>query len=98
MEFDLQKRQCYWFNEIAKIPHGSRNEREISDFVVQFARDHGFPWHQDKAYNVTIDKPASKGYENASVLILQAHMDMVCEKTADGWRFVKSKRYHPWCR
>ena len=83
MEFDLQKRQCYWFNEIAKIPHGSRNEREISDFVVQFARDHGFPWHQDKAYNVTIDKPASKGYENASVLILQAHMDMVCEKTAD---------------
>lgn len=83
MKFDLQKRQCYWFNEIAKIPRGSRNEKAVSDFVVQFARDHGLAWHQDEVWNVTVDKPASKGYEKASVLILQAHMDMVCEKTSD---------------
>ncbi|MEE8808166.1 MAG: beta-Ala-His dipeptidase [Lactimicrobium sp.] len=82
MEFDLKKRHCYWFHEISKIPRGSRNEKAVSDFVVQFAKDHGLQWHQDEVFNVTIDKPASKGYENASVLILQAHMDMVCEKTA----------------
>lgn len=83
MEFDLSKRNCYWFNEIAKIPHGSRNEKGISDFVVKFAEDRGFQVKQDKAYNVMVDKPASAGYENAHPLILQAHMDMVAEKNKD---------------
>lgn len=83
MEFDLNKRHCYWFNEITKIPHGSRNEKAISNFVVEFAKEHGFTYHQDAVWNVTIDKPASAGYENARPLLLQAHMDMVPEKTSD---------------
>lgn len=83
MEFDLNKRHCYWFNEITKIPHGSRNEKAISDFVVAFAKEHGFAYHQDAVWNVTVDKPASKGYEDARPLLLQAHMDMVAEKTSD---------------
>ncbi len=83
MEFDLNKRHCYWFNELCKIPHGSRNEKALSDFIVDFAKAHGFDYKQDEVWNVIIDKKASEGYENAPGLILQAHMDMVCEKNRD---------------
>ncbi len=83
MEFDLTKRHCYWFHELCMIPHGSRNEKAASDFIVQFAKDHGLPYKQDDVWNVIIDKPASPGYEEAAPLILQAHMDMVCEKNKD---------------
>ncbi len=83
MEFDLNKRHCYWFNELCKIPHGSRNEKKLSDYLVQFAKDHGLACKQDEANNVIIDKEASVGYENSEPLILQAHMDMVCEKNND---------------
>ncbi|MBR3357447.1 MAG: beta-Ala-His dipeptidase [Solobacterium sp.] len=83
MEFDLGKRYCYYFNEISKIPHGSRNEKAVSDYVCEFARKHGLPYKQDSVWNVTIDKPASPGYENSEPVILQAHMDMVCEKNND---------------
>ncbi len=83
MKFDLSKRHCYYFNEISKIPHGSRNEKAISDYICAFAKAHGFPYRQDEVYNVTIDKPASPGYENSAPIILQAHIDMVCEKNGD---------------
>ena len=83
MEFDLNKRHCFWFNELCKIPHGSRNEKALSDFIVQFAKDRGLPYKQDEAFNVIIDKKASEGYEGCAPLILQAHMDMVCEKNKD---------------
>ena len=83
MEFDLNKRHCYWFNELCKIPHGSRNEKQLSDFIVEFAKTHGFTYKQDEVFNVVIDKEASPGYENSEPLILQAHMDMVCEKNND---------------
>ena len=83
MEFDLNKRHCYWFNELCKIPHGSRNEKQLSDYIVEFAKDHGFKYKQDEVFNVIIDKDASAGYENSEPLILQAHMDMVCEKNRD---------------
>ena len=83
MEFDLNKRHCYWFNELCKIPHGSRNEKQLSDFIVEFAKAHNLTYKQDGVYNVIIDKEASPGYENSEPLILQAHMDMVCEKNND---------------
>lgn len=83
MEFDLSKRHCFYFNEIAKIPHGSKNEKAISDYVVNFAKEHNLKYKQDAVYNVIIDKEASQGYENAEPLILQAHMDMVPEKNRD---------------
>lgn len=83
MEFDLTKRHCYYFNEITKIPHGSRNEKAISDYIVNFAKEHGLKYRQDEVCNVLIEKPASAGYENAPAVIMQAHIDMVCEKNKD---------------
>ena len=59
MQFDLSKRYCYYFNEISKIPHGSRNEKGISDFIVNFAKEHNLTYKQDEVYNVIIEKPAS---------------------------------------
>lgn len=83
MNFDLKKRYCYYFNEISKIPHGSRNEKALSNYICQFAKDHHLSYKQDHVYNVLIDKPASAGYENSEPVILQAHIDMVCEKNDD---------------
>lgn len=73
----------HYFEEISKIPHGSRNTKEISDYCVNFAKEHGFDYIQDEWNNVIIKKNASKGYENAPTIILQGHLDMVCEKDHD---------------
>ena len=80
MKFDLSKKHCYYFNEISKIPRGSRNEKAISDYIVNFAKEHGFDYVQDEVFNVIVNKPAYKGYEKSGAVILQAHIDMVCEK------------------
>ena len=77
------KRVFYYFEEICKIPHGSRNTKQISDYLVNFAKEHGFDYVQDEMNNVVIYKPATAGYENAPTVILQGHMDMVCEKRPD---------------
>ena len=77
------KKVFYYFEEICKIPHGSRNTRQISDYLVDFAKEHGFKYVQDELNNVVIYKPATPGYENAPTVILQGHMDMVCEKRPD---------------
>lgn len=83
MEFDLTKRHCYYFNETTKIPHGSFNEKALSDYIVEFAKNNGLRYVQDESYNVVVYKDASKGYEDKEPLILQAHIDMVCEKNKD---------------
>ncbi|QZY54442.1 aminoacyl-histidine dipeptidase [Crassaminicella profunda] len=72
-----------YFEEISKIPRGSGNEKEISDFLVQFAKKRNLEVDQDEALNVVIKKNASKGYEKSPTVILQGHMDMVCEKNKD---------------
>lgn len=77
------KRVFHYFEEICKIPHGSGNTKQISDYLVQFARDHELNYVQDEMNNVVIYKPGTKGYENAPTVILQGHMDMVCEKRPD---------------
>ena len=77
------KKVFYYFEEICKIPHGSRNTKQISDYLVAFAKEHGFDYVQDEMNNVIIYKPATPGYENAPTVILQGHMDMVCEKRPD---------------
>lgn len=69
-----------FFKEMNKIPRGSGNEKEISDWLVKFAKERNLEVIQDDALNVIIKKPASKGYEKAPTVILQGHMDMVCEK------------------
>lgn len=77
------KRVFHYFEKITKIPHGSGNTKEISDYLVNFAKEHGLSYVQDEMNNVVIYKPAYKGYEDAPVVILQGHMDMVCEKRPD---------------
>ncbi len=72
-----------YFKEISKIPRGSGNNQGISDYLVSFAQEHDLEYIQDNSLNVIIKKPATPGYENCPALILQGHMDMVCEKTAD---------------
>ena len=70
----------YYFEEIANIPHGSRNTKQISDYLVNFANERNLEHYQDELNNVVIIKEASEGYENAEPVIIQGHMDMVCEK------------------
>lgn len=69
-----------YFEEISQIPRGSKNEKEISDFLVKFAKDRDLEVIQDNFLNVIIKKPATKGFENVPSIIIQGHMDMVCEK------------------
>lgn len=72
-----------YFEEICAIPHGSGNTSAIADYCVAFAVHHGL-WHsQDAHNNVIIKKPAAPGYESAAPVLLQGHLDMVCEKAAD---------------
>lgn len=69
-----------YFQEISDIPRGSGNEKEISNYLADFAKKLGLQVIQDKALNIIIKKPATKGYEEAPTVIIQGHMDMVCEK------------------
>ena len=69
-----------YFEDITQIPRGSGNEKAISDYLVKFAKDLNLEVIQDEANNIIIRKPASKGYENSKGVIIQGHMDMVCEK------------------
>ena len=75
-------RVFYWFEEICNIPHGSGNTKAISDFLAGFAAERGLKYYQDELNNVVIFKEGSEGYSSAAPVILQGHMDMVCEKTA----------------
>lgn len=76
-------RPLYYFEEICRIPHGSGNNEAISSYLVNFAKEHGFAYEQDEFCNVIIYKPGTPGYENSEPVILQGHMDMVCEKRPD---------------
>ena len=77
------KNVLYYFEQLTKIPHGSGNVKEISDYLASFAKEQGAECIQDEAYNIIIRKPAAPGYENAPVVMIQGHMDMVCEKNSD---------------
>ena len=72
-----------YFSQISKIPRGSGNEDEISEYLVSFAKNQGLEYNKDSANNVIIIKEATKGYENEPAIMLQGHMDMVCEKLKD---------------
>ena len=69
-----------FFEEISKIPRASQNSGKIADYLEKFAKAHGFFCVRDKANNVIVRKPASKGYENAPTVIFQAHTDIVADK------------------
>ena len=72
----------HYFEEISAIPRGSGNEKGISDYLVAFAKDHNLDVYQDEVYNVIIKKPASAGAEAAAPVMMQGHIDMVCDKLA----------------
>ena len=72
-----------YFEDICQIPHPSKQEEKLSAFLMDFAKKNKLEARQDKAGNVVIKKAASKGFENLKTVVLQSHMDMVCEKNAD---------------
>ncbi len=76
-------RVFHYFEEICGIPHGSGDTAHISDYCVAFAKAHNLTCHQDALGNVIIKKPATVGYEDHPAVILQGHIDMVCEKAPD---------------
>lgn len=77
------KKVLYYFSEIAKIPHGSGNVGQIADYLEKFAQEHQVRYIRDRLDNIIFYKEASAGYEHLPTVILQGHMDMVCEKEAD---------------
>ncbi len=71
------------FYNISMVPRMPGKQQEISDYMVRFAQKLGFAYEQDKALNVIIRKPASSGMEDHPSVMITAHLDMVCEKTAE---------------
>ena len=80
---DQTKPNQKYFEAICGIPHPSTEEKAVSDYVCSVAEKLGLNYEQDKFWNVIVRKPASKGYEDAPVVMLEGHMDMVCVKTPE---------------
>lgn len=80
---DLQPEVVFrYFDEICQVPRPSKKEGKIRAYLVEFAQKHGLEYKLDEAGNVLIVKPATPGKEHLKTVVLQAHMDMVCEKNA----------------
>ena len=71
------------FDAITRVPRPSKKEGRIIEFLVAFAEKHGIEYRKDATGNVVMRKPATPGYEDRPGVILQSHMDMVCEKRSD---------------
>ena len=84
------KQALRYFEEISQIPRGSGNERAISQYLLDFAKAHNLEVKTDKVGNVVITKPATPGHENAPTVIMQGHMDMVCESNDKNFDFANS--------
>lgn len=76
-------RVFHYFEEICSIPHGSGNTKQISDYLVDFAKEHGLRYEQDLLNNVIIFQEGTCGMQDREPVILQGHMDMVCQKDED---------------
>ncbi len=77
------KKVFQFFEELCQIPHGTFDIDRMSDYCVEFAKKRNLKYIQDEVKNVLIFKPGTEGYENSEPVIIQGHMDMVCEKTPD---------------
>lgn len=77
------KKVWKYFEELCEIPHGSSNTKMISDYCVNFAKEHKLRYIQDNSNNVIIFKNGTAGYEKSDAVIIQGHLDMVCEKEKD---------------
>ncbi|MGA1822324.1 MAG: aminoacyl-histidine dipeptidase [Thermoplasmatota archaeon] len=71
------------FDEISKIPHCSKQEEKVIDYIVSVADRLGLEYQKDAANNLVVRKPATPGHEGAPIVVLQGHVDMVCEKNKD---------------
>ncbi len=71
------------FENLCQIPHGSGNERGVADYIEAFGKAHNLFIHRDETGNIFLRKLATEGYGDRSPILLQGHMDMVCEKNAD---------------
>jgi len=81
---NLEPREVWrYFEEILEIPRPSKKEEKIIAYLLKFAEKHGLEYRKDSVGNVLISKPAGKGMESVPTVILQAHVDMVCEKNSD---------------
>ena len=72
-----------YFHEITKVPRPSKKEERILAYLVDFAKKHNLEYKQDEVGNLVISKPATPGYEDRETVVLQSHVDMVCEKNSD---------------
>ena len=72
-----------YFEKLCSYPHGSGNTKQISDYLVSFAKEHGLRYIQDSLNNVILFGDGTCGYEDHEPVVLQGHMDMVCDKDAD---------------
>jgi dipeptidase D len=72
-----------YFLEILTIPHPSKKEEKIRTYLIDIAKQHNLDYSVDKTGNLLISKPAVKGYEDRKTVVLQSHLDMVCEKNND---------------
>ncbi len=81
---DLQP-QAVWeqFDALTRVPRPSKKEERVIEFLIEFAKRHNIEWQRDDIGNVVMRKPATAGYESRPTVILQSHMDMVCEKNSD---------------
>jgi dipeptidase D len=78
---NLRPKQLWrFFEEISQIPRPSKKEKAVLEYIIRFAKEHGLPYRQDKAGNVLITKPSSNRFRRAPTVVLQSHVDMVCEK------------------
>nr|WP_027870639.1 aminoacyl-histidine dipeptidase [[Eubacterium] cellulosolvens] len=78
---NLEPKEVFrFFEELSEIPRPSYHEKAVSDYLVAFAKERGLEYYQDELWNVIMIKEASEGYEDQEPVILQGHMDMVCEK------------------
>ena len=78
---NLEPKEVFrFFEEICQVPHGTFDTKRISDYCVAFAKERGLACIQDETNNIIISKPGTVGYENSEPVIIQGHMDMVCEK------------------
>lgn len=73
----------YFFEEITKVPRPSKKEEKIIKYLLNFAEEHNLSVKKDEIGNILISKPAYHGMEDMKTVVLQSHMDMVCEKNSD---------------
>ena len=82
-KFIIDKPIKKYFSDILNIPHGSYNEDKLVEYLINFAQDHNLKYELHPVNNLVIFKDASKGYEDHDPVMMQAHIDMVCEKTIE---------------